>query len=301
MAVIDVTHYPDEKTLDNLPVSTNQGSFCNGKFRLQLLENAPGEGSCHSEDDYSIFISLASHPLQYFQKQDGKKHTGLYQFGDISIVPIGSSLFAQWEGHENCLQVSLSGAFIHQIAQETLNQNCDRTLIQPAFQTRNPQLESISTLLWREYQQGLNGNQLYTDSLANVLAIHLLRDHATSPAQVPTYEGGLPRHHLTQVFDYIDAHLGGEIKLADLAQMLNISQFHFGRMFKQSMGISPHQYLIQQRIERSKYLLKESDRLIVDIALECGFNSHSHLSKQFRQFTGVTPKAFRRSESKKAL
>ncbi len=83
------------------------------------------------------------------------------------------------------------------------------------------------------------------------------------------------------------------IKLADLASLLNMSPFHFGRMFKQSMGITPHQYVIQQRVERAKKLLKNSDRAIIDIALECGFNSHSNLSKQFRKVMGITPKTFR--------
>jgi AraC family transcriptional regulator len=72
-----------------------------------------------------------------------------------------------------------------------------------------------------------------------------------------------------------------------------MSQFHFSHLFKQSIGTSPHQYLIQQRIERAKQLLKQTDRSIIDIALECGFNSHSHLSKQFRQLAGMTPRAYR--------
>ena len=83
------------------------------------------------------------------------------------------------------------------------------------------------------------------------------------------------------------------IKLADLAQLLDMSPFHFSRLFKRSIGMTPHQYLSQQRVERAKQLLKKSDRLIIDIALECGFSSHSHLSKQFRQITGITPKAYR--------
>ena len=124
-------------------------------------------------------------------------------------------------------------------------------------------------------------------------AVNLLRNHATTQPIVPTYEGGLPSHQLRQIIDYVEAHLDQEIKLETLAQLLKMSQFHFSRLFKQAIGLSPHQYLIQQRVERAKHLLKTSDRLIVEVALECGFNSHSHLSKQFRQLTGVTPKAYR--------
>ncbi len=124
----------------------------------------------------------------------------------------------------------------------------------------------------------------------------LSRSDLTKP-QLPIYEGGIPQRQLQQILDYIDTHLERNIKLADLARLLDMSQFHFSRLFKQSIEMSPYQYLIQQRIERAKQLLKKTDRLIVDIALECGFNSHSHLSKQFRQFTGMTPKAYRYSQT----
>ncbi|MDV2992533.1 MAG: Melibiose operon regulatory protein [Chroococcidiopsis sp. SAG 2025] len=93
--------------------------------------------------------------------------------------------------------------------------------------------------------------------------------------------------------DYIHEHLDRDIKLADLADLLGISQFHLGHLFKQSLGISPYQYLLGQRIERAKQLLKQTDRSIIEIALMCGFSSHSRLSKQFRQLTGMTPKAYR--------
>ncbi|MEM7761699.1 MAG: AraC family transcriptional regulator, partial [Cyanobacteria bacterium P01_A01_bin.40] len=131
------------------------------------------------------------------------------------------------------------------------------------------------------------------DSLANVLAVQLLRNYGTNSTQIPSYEGGLPIYQLNQVLDYIDAELAEGIKLADLASLLNMSPFHFARMFKQSMGITPHQYVIQQRVERAKQLLKNSDQAIIDIALECGFNSHSNLSKQFRKVMGMTPKTFK--------
>jgi AraC family transcriptional regulator len=105
----------------------------------------------------------------------------------------------------------------------------------------------------------------------------------------------LPQRQLMQVLDYIHASLDQEIKLADLAALLNMSQYHFSHMFKQAIGVAPYQYLLQQRVERAKQLLKKTDQSIIEIALACGFSSHSHLSKQFRQLTGETPTAYRAS------
>ncbi len=80
-----------------------------------------------------------------------------------------------------------------------------------------------------------------------------------------------------------------------MATQLGMSQYYFCRLFRQSMGLPPYRYVIQQRIERAKQLLRsERQRAIADIALDCGFSSQSHLARHFRQMTGVTPKAYRR-------
>jgi len=268
-------------------------------IQLQLLQNPTGEGSCHFDNEHALFISLAPRPVHYLQTQDGKTHTGLHRCGDMLITPANTPLFVRWEGEENCLQIRLTTEFVKQIAQETLGGDYDRITLQPTFQARNPHLESIGKMLINEQQQdpakGATSSSLYTDSLANILAVTLLRQYATTRPHLPAYMGGLPQRQLSQVLDYIDAHLGEDIKLADLASLLDISQYHFSRLFKQSLGVSPYQYLLQQRVARAKHLLKHTDQLITHIALACGFNSHSHLSKQFRQLTGMTPKAYRTS------
>lgn len=172
--------------------------------------------------------------------------------------------------------------------------NPDRLELLPEFRARDPQLEAMGMMLLTELNQENPGGALYIDSLANILAIHLLRHYSvTQPQVATTYPGGLSERQLLQVLDYINEHLNQEIKLADLAQLLNMSQFHFSHLFKQSLGIAPYQYLLQQRIERAKQLLNQTDQSIMEIAFLCGFNSHSHLSKQFRQLTGLTPKAYR--------
>ncbi|NEO84609.1 MAG: helix-turn-helix transcriptional regulator [Spirulina sp. SIO3F2] len=262
-------------------------------IQIEHLRFSPGEADFHAETTHTLFLNLTSRPLHYLHAQDGKTHTGLYRHGDMLITPANTPLFVRWEGDENCLKIQLPASFLKRVAEETLGKNGDRLKLVPTFQSRNQQLEAISTLIMAEAQQRQASGRMYLDSLANVLAVQLLRNYGTTSTQLPSYEGGLPTYQLNQVLDYIDAGLAGEIKLADLAGLLGMSPFHFGRMFKQSMGISPHQYVIQQRLERAKHLLKQSDQAIIDIALACGFNSHSHLSKQFRKVMGVSPRVFR--------
>ncbi|MFB2936706.1 helix-turn-helix domain-containing protein [Aerosakkonemataceae cyanobacterium BLCC-F154] len=276
------------------PAQTNRPSHWEN-VRVEQLQNPPGEGNCHFEDEHTLFLSLTPRPIHYVQIQDGKTFTGLYRQGDILITPANIPLFVRWEGEENCLQIRLKSKFLQNIARETLDRDCDRLQLIPEFQLHNSQIEAIAMMLFQESQQQTSDNQLYLDSLANILAVNLLRHHATTKPQLPVYEGGLPPSQLQQILDYVDANLDGDLRLENLAQLLDMSQFHFSRLFKQSIGSSPHQYLIQQRVERAKQLLKISDRSIIEIALDCGFNSHSHLTKQFRQITGMTPKAYRAS------
>ena len=231
------------------------------------------------------------------QVQAGKTYRGLYQKGDLSIVPVQVPIFARWEEDDSYLQIRLAAEFIQNLARESLAVKADSLELRSEYRTRDPQIEAIAMLLLAELNQPATGSKLYVESLTNLLAVHLLRQYTATKLHLPSYEGGLPERQLLQVLDYINDHLEQEIRLANLAQLLDMSQFHFSHLFKQSIGMAPYQYLLQQRVERVKQLLKQTDQSIMDIALLCGFNSHSHLSKQFRQLTGMTPKLYRSNVS----
>lgn len=260
---------------------------------VKQFQHPPGEAMCHFSNEHAICLSLASRPVRFLHIKGGKTYAGLYGKGSISITPAKVPLFARWDNDDQFLEIRLASCFLQCVARETIDKNPDQLELVSEFRTRDPHLESIGMLLLTELKQENLGGRLYIESLANVLAVHLLRQYAVIKPRLPIYEGGLPERQLLQVLEYVDEHLNQDIKLADLAQLLDMSQFHFSRLFKQSIGIAPYQYLLQQRVERAKQLLKQTDRSIIDIACLCGFNSHSHLSKQFRQLTGTTPKAYR--------
>lgn len=293
-----IANHQIECTRPPILSSRNQGWE---NILVEQFQHPSGEGRTHYSDEHAICLSLASRPVRFLQVKGGRTHTSLYGKGDISITPARMPFFARWDGEDHYLQIRIASRFIQDVARETISASHgqvnatdpDRLELLSEFRTRDPHLESIGMLLLAELKQENLGGRLYIESLANVLAVHLLRQYAAAKSHLTVYEGGLPERQLLQVLDYINDHLDQDIKLADLAALLSMSQFHFSHLFKQSIGIAPHQYLLQQRIERAKQLLKQTDRSIMDIAFLCGFNSHSHLSKQFRQLTGITPTAYR--------
>ena len=252
-----------------------------------------GADQLHFKDEHTLGLFLSSRPFRFSHQQGRHNAAGFYSEGDLLITPADTSLLTHADGELEIVQIRLKDNFLRTVAEETIEQNGDRLELQPALQTRDPQIQTVMMMLLAELQQQSGNSQLYTDSLANVLAVHLLRNHATTRPPVPVYKGGLPQHQLLVILDYIDTYLDRDIKLGDLAQLVGMSQFHFGRLFKQSLGLSPYQYLLQQRVERAKKLLKQSDQSIADIALECGFSNHSHLNRTFRKLTQMTPKAYR--------
>jgi AraC family transcriptional regulator len=276
----------------HLPILSSQDRGWDN-ILVEQFHAPPGEGMCHFNDEHAICMSLSARPVRLLQIRGGKTYTGLYGKGDLSITPAEMPFFARWDREDHYLQIRIAARFIQQVARETLEMNPDQIELLPEFRIRDPHMESLGRLLLAELQQENLGRRLYIESLANILAVHLLRQYSATEPRPMIHRGGLPERQVLQVLDYIHDHLDQEIKLADLAELLGMSQFHFSAQFKQAIGTSPYQYLLQQRVERAKQLLKQTDQSIVEIALECGFNSHSHLSKQFRQLTGMTPKAYR--------
>jgi AraC family transcriptional regulator len=264
---------------------------------VEEFQQPPGATDLPEVDaEHSIALCLAPRPHRIHQVVGDRRYTGLYAKGDISITPANMPASYRAEGDDLFLNVQIPTEFLRSIAQEAVELDPDRLELTTEFRVRDPQLEQTLMLLRTELHKGGGWvGRLYVESLANILAVHLLREYSTTQPQIILYEGGLGDRKILQISDYIQAHLDQDIKLADLAEVTGISQFHFSRLFKQSMGISPHQYLLQQRVEQAKYLLKNSKMAIAEIALQCGFNSQSHLGKSFRDITGITPSNYRKN------
>ena len=137
-----------------------------------------------------------------------------------------------------------------------------------------------------------NPSRLYVDSLCTAAVAKLISRF--SNCETPTYVShGLSAWRLKKVREFIDAHLEQHVSLSDLANAAGLSQMHFASQFRKACGTRPHEYLLQQRIERAKDLLLNTRSSLLEIALAVGFETHSHFTNTFKRFTGAAPAEWR--------
>ncbi|NJM74456.1 MAG: helix-turn-helix transcriptional regulator [Acaryochloridaceae cyanobacterium RU_4_10] len=237
-----------------------------------------------------MVLNKASRQVHRFS---GSQYDGPQQPGNFGLLPAGESAFFHWESTDEVICFMTEPQFLQKTAIENDCLNSDELELQPILMAMDPQIHALALQFKQEMQNNALGGQMYSESLANVFAIHLLRNYCTTAPILRTYAGGLSTKRLKQTIAYIQAHLHEKLSLDAIAAELNLSIYYFCELFTQSMGIPPYKYVLQQRVERAKQLLKQSQKPLAEIALDCGFASQSHLNRHFHKLAGVTPKKYR--------
>jgi AraC family transcriptional regulator len=266
-------------------------SVSEDSIRLFLLSDPPGVTEVPGLRYTRISIHVGP-SVQVACRRGGHYHRGRAVHGDIDIIPAGMP--SLWEVNETdtFFTLSISPELLSMVAEEF---DCDasRIEIRNRFQVRDPQLENLGWALKAEMEYGYPCGRLYLDSLAIAVAARLVRCHSSLAREPKKIQGRLSDRRLRRALDYIEANLGQNISLADIAAVVGLSVSHFKILFRESVGLPAHQYLIRRRVERAKSLLSEGVLSISQIAMETGFAHQSHLARHMRRVLGVSPKALR--------
>jgi AraC family transcriptional regulator len=208
----------------------------------------------------------------------------------LTFVPIGSSA----EGW-NRFKGRVSSVFAVHLAPPTSDHYAiDISIIAPSLYFENNNLKATLQKL----QSVLDGSGIddhaYAETLGLLLLWELRRAADSKYSQLNPVRGGLTGRQLNRIKEFVDAHISRRIGISELASLVGLSQFHFIRAFKHSVGRSPYQYILSERIRVAKETLSKSDLSIADVALAVGFSDASQLNRVFLKLTGSTPTAFRR-------
>jgi AraC family transcriptional regulator len=211
--------------------------------------------------------------------------------GQASIVPAGQQYQAVWKEEFEDVGIHLDPDFVSRQARELVQ--TDRIDLIRACEIGDPLVHQIGRSLAAEVDAGAPGGPIYAESLVNTLVAHMFRHYSSAGERFQHHLGGLPKHKLRRVTEFIEENLGHDLTLAGIAEIADLSPFHFARAFKQATGSTPIQFLTQRRIDLAKRLLVGSELPIVEIGLRAGFKNQSHFTTLFRKITAMTPKAYR--------
>jgi AraC family transcriptional regulator len=135
-------------------------------------------------------------------------------------------------------------------------------------------------------------SRLMVDHLLRAACTHVAHAYGGMPSRAPQ-RGGLAPWQEKRAKELLSAHVDGALSLAELAEECDLSVSYFSRAFRRSVGVPPHRWLLEQRIERAKQMLSNSALSLAEVALEAGFADQSHLTRSFRRQVGATPGSWR--------
>jgi len=227
-----------------------------------------------------------------YRTDDGIERKAFLCAPMIAVIPHDAECSVRCRGPADTLVVRIAPDFYAAHAQAALNGAMPQPL-RARYASLDPFVRSLASELQEEMGQGRAPADAYFNAMAEVFAVHLARHYTTAApaAALP----GLALHKVKVVQSFVREHIAETIHVDELAAAVHMSPFHFARMFKQSVGQTPHLYIVLQRVETAKGLLRNSDVPLIEVAAQAGFRTQGHFTGVFHRFTGYTPRIFRLS------
>lgn len=286
---VDWTEERDSlQVIPNLPWLTSGVSGRQG-LQVQLHRQPAWECPEHTFEQHVVSIHHFRDRAKSARSFAGRKQNEWLGEGDVVIMPANVPHKDRWDKPGEFTLLILDPANVTRIAEHSFDSS--RIQILPRFAMRDGLIHQIGTALEAELRCGGSGIDLYWDSLTAALSAHLLRNHS-SVSRLPDPSGS-NHDQVRRAAEFIQDNFQQNLRLADVAAVAHLSEFHFARLFRQVMGVSPHKFLIERRIEHAQGLLRSTKLPVHEVAYRVGFSNQSHFTAHFRRIVGTTPGLYR--------
>ncbi len=197
----------------------------------------------------------------------------------------------------NFLFLTLDPVFVRRVV-EGLELDADRIELIEQQRSTDPTLHHIAMALRAGVQTGAALDRMYGEGLSTALAAHLLREYGAAVPGPKRQYGGLTRAKLVRAVEYIQDQLNADLTVSRIAQAVGMGPYYFSRLFKESTGQSPHQYVVEARVRKAKELLTTGRFTISEAAHHVGFVDQSHLTRHFKRVFGLPPRRLLESRAR---
>jgi AraC family transcriptional regulator len=232
------------------------------------------------------------HSFTYEFKKEGRFQRFFKARGAISFFPSHQPFCGRRKVERgvfgSVLFLALDPAFMSRVAEE-LELDADRIELVERRGT-DPTLHHVALALRAGVQSGDALDRMYGEALSTALAVHLLRKYSAAVLEPKRQYGGLPREKLVRAVEYIQDQLDTDLTVSGIAQAVYMTPSYFTRLFKESTGQSPYQYVVEARVRKAKDLLTTGKFTISEVAHHVGFADQSHLTRHFKRVFGLPPK-----------
>jgi AraC family transcriptional regulator len=239
---------------------------------------------------HGIALSTGSCPIPFGWKDGSKWRDGKFKPGEFHLVTHGAFNTPRWFQTLDELSLVLDRGFVADVVQDGLPAN--RIEFEMQRSASDPTIGRYADAFRSELETPSSAGLLYADTLTVGLTLHLLSNYAVAKPKTLRPKGKLNSFQLRSVVDFIQSHLDEDVSVLVLAEQARVSPFHFARQFRATVGLSPHQYVFQQRVQKSVGLIRAGKLPLAQIAVESGFHDQSHLTRAFRKVFGTTPRKF---------
>ncbi len=255
----------------------------------------PGEIPEHDHPNLCLHLQIAG-DQEFEWWQSGKNAIEHTQPGSLIVVPPGTRDRLRWQGSSERLILSVEDDALQQLA---LQLGAQHPLeIRGAWSVLAPSTRLLIWEMGREARDGWPLGALYANLLALSLETDLIKNHSSQQIALPRLKGGLGVRKLKRAMEYMSANLGEDIGLEQIADEMGMSPSHFAHEFRNSTGTTPYQYLLQQRLQKAKGLLKTTRLPIQNVSVLAGFKYPANFVRTFRQRVGQSPDAWRKEHSR---
>ena len=257
-------------------------------MRVELVTPDPDTEPRHwVRHDQAFAMMLGPGSIEWGSKRSALEKFG-YAAGDLALCHRHEG---EWVGLMNVrhLQLGISDAALMASSDGAYGE----VELHPSRKFTDPRLSALVAAAHAEMVAGFPSGRLFMDSVEQAMAVTLVEGHAVRHRPVQIYRGGLGSARLRRIKELVHAKMGDDLSLDEMAQSIGLSTAHFARMFRKSTGETPHQFVLRQRVERAKAMLRVPDARVLDVAVACGFTTQQHFAQVFRDVSGVSPTQYR--------